>query len=71
MKSKIIKSAYKFLNLAGDKLFSDEAKHGLTIGIVERVANDFHAYGEKNPWFIVIEKRGTFVQSVLYTNNDI
>lgn len=67
MKSKIIKSAYDFLNLAGDKLMCDEAKHGLTIGIVERVVNDLHAYGENDPWFIVIEESGQILGTAICT----
>ena len=71
MKSKIIKSAYEFLYLAGDKLFSDEAKHGLTIGIVERVVNDFHAYGENDPWFIMIEESGQILGTAIRTPPNI
>ena len=67
MKSKIIKSAYEFKNIAGDILLSDEAKHGLTLGIVERVVNDLHAYGENDPWFIIIEDYGQILGTAICT----
>lgn len=67
MKTKHIKSANEFLNIAGDKLLSDEAKHGLAFGIAERVADDPHAYGDNDPWFIIVEDAGQICGAALRT----
>ncbi len=73
MKTKHIKSAHEFLNTAGDKLFSDEVRYGLTIGIAERVANNPHTFGNDDPWFIVIEDDAQICGSIICTppNNPI
>ncbi len=67
MKTKYIKSAIEFLNIAGDMLLSDEAKHGLSFGIAERVADDPHAYGEDDPWFVIVEDAGQICGAALRT----
>ena len=67
MKSTIIKSADEFLGLAGDKLLSDESRHGLTLGIAERVVNNFHAYGDEDPWFMVITESGQLCGAAICT----
>lgn len=67
MKTKYLKSAIEFLNITGDKLLSDEAKHALTFGIAERVVNNPHAFGKEDPWFIIIEDVGKICGAVIRT----
>ncbi len=67
MKSKIVKSAHEFLDIAGDKLLSDEARHGLAFGIAERVMIDISAYGEDIPWFVIIEESGQILGTAVCT----
>lgn len=67
MKTRYIKSAAEFLNIVGDKLLSDEAKHALTFGIAERVAGNPHAFSEEDPWFIIIEDAGKICGAVIRT----
>jgi predicted GNAT family acetyltransferase len=51
MDIKTYKTAGEFLAHAGKHLAKDEARYGLTMGLVKRLVENPHYYGEENPWF--------------------
>jgi predicted GNAT family acetyltransferase len=49
-----LSSPTEFLSRAGYTLASDEARWGLIYGIAKRLVDNPHAYGNFDPWFLVV-----------------
>lgn len=67
MKTHTIQSAREFIDLAGETLLMDEVRHGLIYGIAEKVNSDSHAYGNINPWFVILEDDDQLCAAALRT----
>jgi predicted GNAT family acetyltransferase len=67
MKSSTIQSAQEFLEVAGDRLLTDEIRHNLTFGIAERISQNAHVFGADDPWFITVEDREQICATAIRT----
>lgn len=67
MNAQTLRSAQEFLDIAGNALLADEIQHGLTFGIVERLTENPHLYGDAAPWFVVIENAGEVCATAMRT----
>lgn len=58
MKIKYYLTAKEFLSHAGNALAQDEARYGLIFGLVKRLVENLHYYGQADPWFCSVQDKG-------------